>query len=164
MTPGCSRNRSTQATACPPKGPAPSPASGIDPRLGFDPFSIGVLDLDHLAHRVRRLDCSWVCVPPREHQVHAGRLCADQVQDLLQVYQPKMQGVVDFVRNQQIDPLGIQLFPGDFYGLLSGLSVFLVGKGGPLDPAKPIPVGMTSTSHSSFPRPSHSPVYRDPLS
>src|SRR5512136_2155517 len=92
--------------------------SVIDTRLGFDSLAVGVLDLVYFADSIGQLDYLWMGVTARKYQMHQRRFVAEDFQDLLQVDQLELEGVVDFVEYHDIEPAGGHLLPNQVDGVL----------------------------------------------
>ena len=74
----------------------------IDPRLRFDSFAVGVFHLGDFTDRVGQLDHLRVGVPSGKHEVHRRRFLLDDLQDLVQVDQFQVEGVVDLIQDEDI--------------------------------------------------------------
>ena len=74
----------------------------IDSRLRVNPFAIRVLHFLNFTHRIRQLDHLGMDVSTRQNQMHQRRLALNDFQNLFQVHEPKMQGIVDFIQDEDI--------------------------------------------------------------
>jgi len=81
----------------------------VDPWLGLDSLAVGVLHLDNFADRVGQLDHLRVGIPPGQHEVHLGRFFLDDLQDLVQVDQFQVEGVVDLIQDEDIRRVRLHL-------------------------------------------------------
>jgi len=122
-------------------GGTPEFRSVIDPRLRFDLLAVGVFDLTHLADRFGQLDDSRVSIATGKDQVQQGRLAPQQFQDLLEVDQLELEGVVDLVEDQQVVVPRGDFLPGEVDGVLGVGPVLFPGVGIALDAAKPLAGG-----------------------
>ncbi len=82
--------------------------------------------LGDFTDRVRQLDHLRVGVPSGKHEVHLRRLLFDNLQDLVQVDQFQVEGVVDLIQDEDIRWVRLYFFVDDLNGFLGIFPVFLV--------------------------------------